>query len=579
MICFVQSCSDDHDDSIDLTDEVTAIKKLILDGSLLLETKAYGSDTELVFETVSLTIPTDRINSLETDKKSWNTTLILDGNKMNIPTLGESFKPEKIKLDPTGYAPLTLRLNYFLMVEGKLEMRIKSKDEEVQDITHQFWKYGYNHEIDVHGLYPDYLNTVYITITDKDGKARITDTLEVQTQDISKITNNVSANLVKADFNKMEPGLTLVNSSNQSILPHYSYMIDALGNIRWIIVTNNHPELMKLTNTGNGFRRSKNGNFIAGSRENSMIYEINMVGEVVKMWDIGALGVGFHHDLIEIPNGNILLASMKFGDTKANGDPATLDYFVELDRETGKIVTEWDLKKSMDETRDLIRVAGQAKSNWAHGNAAYYIEDEDAIVVSLRYQGVVKLDRQNRVKWILAPHDGFSSSGRGESLKPFLLNPLDSGGNYISDESIISGKTSSDVFDWSWSQHSSLIMPNGNLLVFDNGYFRNFENEDNSYSRVVEYKIDEKNNTVQQIWEYGKERPELFTMVGGSCVYLPETGNILFGGGNNIRNSNGKEGGRIIEIDPKTNEVVWEIEINEPNGSAFHYASHISLYP
>lgn len=578
IFCLAQSCSDDNED-IDLTGEISTIKELVLDGSLLMETNTSDLETEFVFETKTLTIPTDRITSLEVDKKNWNTKLILDDNTINIPTLGESFKPEKIKLDPTGFAPLTLRLNYFFKIEGKLEMRIKSKDKELPDISHVFDHYGYSHQIDVHGLYPDYLNTVYITLTDKNGTERLVDTLEIQTHDISKITNNISTELVKADISKMEPGLILVNSSNQSILPHYSYMIDAMGNVRWIIATNNHPELMKLTNTGNGFRRSKTGNFIAGSRENSMIYEINMVGEVVKKWDIGALGIGFHHDLIEMPNGNILLASTKFNDTKANGEPATLDYFIELNRETGQIVTEWDLKKSMDENRELIKVPGQGKSNWAHGNAVYYIEKEDAIIVSLRYQGVVKLDRQNRVKWILAPHTGFSSNGRGESLKPFLLNPLDNAGNYINDEGIISGEVSSDTFDWSWSQHSSLLMPNGNLLVFDNGYFRNFDNTKDSYTRVVEYKIDEKNNTVQQVWEYGKERPELFTMIGGSCVYLPETGNVLFGGGNNLSNSNGKKGGRIIEINPKTNEVVWEMEINEPTGNAFHYVSSMTLYP
>ncbi|HCO68670.1 MAG TPA: hypothetical protein DIT04_13060 [Dysgonomonas sp.] len=575
--CFMLSCND-KDEEVILTGEVRKIKDLVLEGSLLLDVKDSGVDKEFVFETETIVIPENRIGSLEINKKAWNTALVLDGNKMDIPTLGGSFKPEKIKLNPSGYAPLTVRVNYFLMVEGKLQMRIQSKDKEVPDITYQFWNYGYNHQIDVHGLYPDYLNTVYITLTDKNGKERLTDTLKIQTEDISKITNYISVNPVKLDIAKMEPALALVNSSNQSILPHYSYMIDAMGNIRWILSTYNHPELMKLTNTGNGFRRSKTGNFLAGSRENSMIYEISMLGEIVNKWDIGALGVGFHHDLIEMPNGNILFASTKFGDTKSNGEPASLDYFVELDRETGKIVTEWDLKKSLDEKRTLIKVPGQGDSNWAHGNSVVYLENEDAILVSLRYQGVVKLDRNNRVKWILAPHKGFSSNGRGESLKAFLLNPLDSNGSMINDENVIDGNTASDTFDWSWSQHSSLIMPNGNLLVFDNGFFRNFENNDNNYSRVVEYKIDEQKNTVQQIWQYGKDRPELYTMIGGSCVYLPKTGNILLAGGSNLRNSNGR-GGRIIEIDPATNEVVWEIEINEPDGNAFHYVSSITLYP
>jgi len=572
------SCSDEKDDDTILAEEIVIIKNMVEQESLLVDIRKGDEETTLEFETHSITIPNDHITVSEINRELWKTTLIIDGISLDVPTLGTSISTEKIELNPTGYAPLSLKVQYSFKVRGKMKMRIESKDDIVPDFTHEFSNYGYNHTLDIHGLYPNYMNIVYITLTDKNGKERLTDTLKIQTEDISNIIKT-ETNILKIDYSKMEPGMILVNSSNQSFEPHRSYMIDAMGNIRWIVIVDKHPVLMKLNNTGNGFRRSQNGNFITGSRENSMIYEISMFGDLVNQWDIGLFDIGFHHDIIELPNMNILFAATKFGDTKANGDPATLDYFVEIDRNTGAIVSEWDIKQSLDETRDLIRVEGQAKSNWAHGNAVCYIEDEDAIVVSLRYQGVVKLDRKNKVKWILAPHRGFTVNGRGEVLKNFLLIPKDVNNNLIENQNVVNGLEKHENFDYPWSQHSTVIMPNGNLLVYDNGYSRNFDKNGDKYSRIVIYDIDEVNGTVRQVWEYGKDRPELYCNIGGASIYLPQTGNVLFGSGNGINNSYGRKGGRIIQINPQNNEVVWEIEINEPKSGAFHYVSSMGLYP
>ena len=51
---------------------------------------------------------------------------------------------------------------------------------------------------------------------------------------------------------------------------------------------------------------------------------------------------GYHHDYFEMDNGNLLIASDDF-----DNDSGTVeDYVVELDRDTGNIVKEFDLKKN-----------------------------------------------------------------------------------------------------------------------------------------------------------------------------------------------------------------------------------------
>jgi len=573
------SCSDDKEEPVDISGDITTIKKMISEGSLLLKTESNEEQVTLTFETQTLSIPADLVQQINMDKPNWKTTLTFtDNTLLEIPTLAESFKVEKVTLNPTTYAPLSARINASFPVEGKLKMRILSKDEEIPDITHEFTTYGYNHQIDIHGLYHDHLNTVYITFTDKDGKERLTDTIEIQTENISKIINT-TVKSIQVNASKMEPGLFLISYIGGTLYDaHRPYLIDGKGNTRWLLAFAHHPELVKLI-AGNGFKRMKNGNFIAGGRENQMLYEINMVGDIINRWDLEPLGIGFHHEIMELPNWNLLFTATKFGDKKPDGSEATMDYVIELHRETGTIVTAWDLKQSLDVTRDLLRV-DQAANNWAHGNGLVYLEDEDAILLSTRFQGFAKLDRNNKVKWILSPQKGWSKNGQGEVLKNYLLNPLDTQGNPISDKEILDGNTPGDDFEWNWTSHSPRLLPNGNLLIFDNGYMRHYQRDmQNGYSRAVIYKIDEENKTVQQVWQYGKERGnECYAYAGGSVEYLPETGNIMFAGGMNVLTSEGR-GGRVIEINPQTNEIVCEIEIKPPHNSPFQTAGHLSLYP
>jgi arylsulfate sulfotransferase len=574
------SCGDDGSLPPDVSADVASIRKIVSSGELLLDIAADHDRVAMTFEGQELSLPATRVKDFMVDRDNWRTTLTLVGGApIEIPTLARSFEVGRVTLNPTSYAPLSARVNVSFPVEGKLKMRILSKDADVPDITHEFSTYGYNHQIDIHGLYHDYLNTVEITFTDKNGRERLTEVVRIQTPDVSHIINT-RVRAVTHDNSKMEPGLYLVGYVGGTLYDaHRPYMIDARGNTRWLLAFAHHPELMKVI-AGNGIRRLRNGNFVAGGRENQMIWELSMMGQIVNRWDLAPLGIGFHHDIIELPNGNFLFTATKFGDKKPDGTPAIMDYVIELHRETGAIVTAWDLKKSLDVTRDLLRI-DQGVSNWAHGNGLVYLPAEDAIILSTRFQGFAKLDRAGRVKWILSPQKGWTTSGQGEYLPNFLLNPLDSEGNPITDPEVLQGNIPAPDFEWNWTSHAPRLLPDGrHLLVCDNGYMRHYKRDmDNGYSRAVIYRIDETNRTVQQVWQYGKERGnECYTYAGGSVQYLPRTGNVMLATGMNVLTSMGR-GGRIIEIDPRTDEIVCEIEIKPPHNSPFQCAEQISLYP
>ena len=63
-------------------------------------------------------------------------------------------------------------------------------------------------------------------------------------------------------------------------------------------------------------------------------------------------------------------------------------------------------------------------------------------------------------------------------------------------------------FESSFHPHSPELTADGNLLLFDNGNHRAIPPDtpqpfDASYSRTVEYRVNEVQGTVKQIWAYG----------------------------------------------------------------------------
>jgi hypothetical protein len=131
---------------------------------------------------------------------------------------------------------------------------------------------------------------------------------------------------------------------------------------------------------------------------------------------------------------------------------------------------------------------------------------------------------------------------QGETDRPFRAGDLLLSARHVNNIFIIDQDTGKPV--WSWQgepeldwQHHPVMLPSGNILVFDNGTRREF-------SRVLE--LDPVNQAV--VWMHeADERADFFTARGGDAQRLPN-GNTL------ICES---EKGRVFEITPE-GEIVWE---------------------
>jgi len=180
----------------------------------------------------------------------------------------------------------------------------------------------------------------------------------------------------------------------------------------------------------------------------------------------------------------------------------------------------WSALQLLDPTR-VTYLTGDAPSpltgtlDTMHANAVVDDTADNAILVSLRDQNTVyKFSRATgQLIWILAPPVGWPAR-----LQRYLLTPVGT------------------PFEWSYGQHAPELTPQGTLLLFDDGECRASPFDPavpstQNYSRAVEYRIDETNMTIAQVWDSydsgqgGGDR--IYSTIMGNADWLPQMGNVL----------------------------------------------------
>ena len=477
-----------------------------------------------------------------------------------------TFEKPFVTINPYNISALTAMVGFETKEETKVSVVIKGKDKNT-NITHSFEVFSKEHLIPIYGLYADFENSIDITITDKNGTTQ-TNTISIKTDplpsDISKI------NVKKAVPEQMVNGLTFVDCPH--VNGNYCLALDSNGDIRWYLGDKSLNGCVMMTHLKNGNILIGSADIIPNSYNNiTVVHELTLLGKFVNDFEV----YGIHHDIREKSNGNLIFAASEEGTAVQN------DYIVEIDRKTGKEVNSWNLTEIIPMTEyDTQPPYSGGLNNWIHNNAVWYIEDEDAFIISGRHQNMVmKLDaKTSKIKWILSETVG----NLNEKLRPYLLTPITENGQ---------------EFEYPTSQHAAMQTPEGYLMLFDN---RNIDeqNEDGTlaqeklYSRAVQYEIDEENMTVKQIWQYGKERGgEIFSSFVSDVDYLSSNHYLIdFGGmyklddGSNydhvltakdLKNSSNKQS-TIIEL--KDNEVIFEALLYGNANSNTYKAERKNIY-
>jgi len=414
-------------------------------------------------------------------------------------------------------------------------------------------------DLPVLGLYPNRTNKVVLNLNY--GNNELTDTIEIKTGPLPQGFPDIE--IAKLERSKMTEGLHAIDFHFAQGGKYHScpMIFDDQGQVRWLLNLSFNDKMM------GPFQQLKNGRIMMAGRH--VIYEFDMLGRIMKKIEVPN-NYGIHHDIAVLPNGDYLLAVGKrdsrmvvAGETMKSDN----DWIALWDNNKNMITKEWDLAKHLDVNRHDLNLF--RKVDWLHMNGLYFNEKDSTIIVSNKNQGLCEITWDDKLNWILSPKKNWGVAGRnseGPDTKPSLLTAIDKNNNPYPDP-IQEGTQSAEDFDFAWGNHAPALMPNGNLIVFDNGTYRNFI-ETPTYSRAVEYEIDNSNMTVKQVWQYGKERKtEFFSSIISDVDYLPMNDNILITSG--FIYPKGDRHGKVVEVDKSSGVELFEAKITykDINGS------------
>ena len=486
-------------------------------------------------------------NNLSTNNKEVKvvSSLIDEQSKLeeDFPTELKDIDNADVIVNPYDISPLTALIIFKTEESVSPKVTIEG-DDELSTYEYTFDEET-EHYLPIYGLYPDRDNTVVVEYGDV--KKEFTITTEALPDDFILPTS------VDANKDELSNDLYFFTPSSGG----YTCAYDVNGDVRWYLTINSIWEVNRLDN---GHMMLSTERLVNSPYYMTGLYEMDMLGKIYKEYSLPG---GYHHDYFEMPNGNLLVASDDF----TSGDGTVEDYIVELDRETGEVVKTFDLK-------DVLNMEDGKSENWIeydwfHNNSVWYDEETNSITLSGRHQdAVINIDYDSGdLNWIIGDSTNWS-----EEYQKYFFTPV------------------GDDFEWQWSQHAAMITPEGYVFIFDNGNNKSKKEDEyvpaeDSYSRGVMYKIDTDKMTIEQVFEYGKERGSEFYSPYISDVdyldsehYIIHSGGIVYVDGKNSNQPAGISGADRLESDTveyKDGEVIFEIVLPTNN----YRVEKMSLYP
>jgi len=469
-----------------------------------------------------------------------------------------TFDAPFVVVDPYDLNPCSALVLYETTSPGDVRVMIPGKDEN-SSIAYTHASNTEYVEIPVICLYPGTENKVLLE--DAAGhRTMVTIKTEPLPVDFQKYE------LVYADPVLMEPGMTLCIACFEH---SYTALIDCNADVRGYFSNQRMAHGTSIIQLKNGNLLATGDNYKQVPYNMTSLWEFNWLGKVFRIYDIPN---AVHHDISELPDGNILAVSNNV-DMFTTGTRE--DVAIIIDRASGNVIRTFDFRKILEETRDPYHhfhpdIVNPPNIDWMHMNAAVYDAEHNSLIVSSPTQSMVVsiLLDTSKINWILGPHEGYENSSA--YLKDYLLTPV------------------GENFEWQWCQHAPSVLPDTDhnpdtldLILLDNGQNKSFYQQTavaakDNYSRGVCYRIDLAAKTIEQLWEYGRERgSDCYATFLGDADYLNRTQNRLFCFGGQLRVNDvpvddiveGVFGGiairsRIVEVTPDK-QVVFEVAVHE----------------
>ena len=267
-----------------------------------------------------------------------------------------------------------------------------------------------------------------------------------------------------------------------------------------------------------------------GRRFNCCMKEITPQGELVDRLVNNEIDKWVNRDIQVLDNDTVLYLAneiIEIDDTAGGGDPETqvlVDSIRIWDQRNHTTSEVWSALDTL--SLDVRPRWGGDLKNWLRANSLA-LGPRDNYIVSLanRSQVISVSPDGQRVEWKLGGPNGDYK----------FLDPADR----------------------FYGQHTASEMPNGNILVFDNGQGRP-EEEGGGYSRALELTLNTYDVTAIKVWEY-RHTPDLYARGRSSAFRMPN--------GNTIINfeTNEVDPPRVLVEADRDGNAVWTLEIRSPS--------------
>ena len=265
--------------------------------------------------------------------------------------------------------------------------------------------------------------------------------------------------------------------------------------------------------------------------------EITPLGEIVDNLTYGGFNELLHSDHLILPDDRVLFLAWTYrllDYTAQGGGPETLvlgDSMKIWDQKTGITREIWNTFDSLP-----IDVRGPVYRT-----------------LPVIPAGPGQPSREEAVDWAYANSVQIGPTGNYILSLPRLFQVISVSPDLKRVEWKLGGPNSDygfpDPTDKFYGQHTASMLPNGNILVFDNGRVRP-EEEGGPYSRVLELARIDDEMTAVKVWEY-RPAPDIYNPILGSAYRL-DNGNTLINFGT-FPNT-------VVEADRKGAEV-WKLVI------------------
>ncbi len=359
-----------------------------------------------------------------------------------------------------------------------------------------------------------------------------------------KISAGSKSKTLELDMTSIQDDLKLnIETGKGTNLGNDIYVFDTPGDEGMFGFNTNGELVWRLTETfGLAITKLENGHLLLSNTEYILSYsrtglvEIDYLGKIYNVYDIEG---GYHHDVVELENGNYLLASSKI--TRGT----TSDLLIEISPKNGQVVNTIDVKKIVNDVSARF-VEKLDIMDWAAINSVYYDKNTDSVIISVSGRNsVMSIDyKTKKINWIFGDIKYWNNSFKDYMVSfdgeyPLVSNSVtvNKAGNIVLFNNGMDGSLTEDALCKDYiGSHSS-----GQIYKIENKkatLVSEFNDNNSIYSYAVSNynELASGNYLLFSAWEYGvgtmeKEGCTMNSNVEGLHSVIYETdkdNNILF---------------------------------------------------